>query len=93
LSIYGPIPRHICNGTGIELTENNYKSLYVPENFAHAYLTLADNSEATYMVTQFYTPGAEKGIRWNDPLLGIKWPISPVIISDKDRSHPDFIPV
>jgi dTDP-4-dehydrorhamnose 3,5-epimerase len=77
---------------GVELTENNYKALYIPENFAHAYITLTDNCEVTYMVTQFYTPGAERGIRWNDPLLKIRWPVEPVIISEKDRSHPDFVP-
>jgi dTDP-4-dehydrorhamnose 3,5-epimerase len=76
---------------GVELTQRNYKMLYVPENFAHGYITLEDDSEVMYFVTQFYTPGAEGGMRWNDPQIGIKWPVEPVNISEKDQSHSDFI--
>jgi dTDP-4-dehydrorhamnose 3,5-epimerase len=75
---------------GIELTQDNYKMLYVPENFAHGILTLQDNTEVSYFVTQFYTPGAEGGIRWNDPAIGIQWPVSPTIITEKDNNHPNF---
>lgn len=75
---------------GTELTSDNYKMLYVPEGFAHGFITLTDNVEVYYNVTAFYTPGAEKGIRWNDPLFNIKWPVDPVVISAKDREHPDF---
>ncbi|MCK4826502.1 dTDP-4-dehydrorhamnose 3,5-epimerase, partial [bacterium] len=52
---------------GVELTADNYKMLYVPENFAHGFQTLEDNTEVTYQVSQFYTPGSESGIRWGDP--------------------------
>ena len=76
---------------GAELTQDNYEMLYVPEDFAHGFITLEDNCEVTYLVTQFYTPGAEGGIRWNDPAFNIRWPVEPVVISDKDRDHPDFI--
>lgn len=75
---------------GTELTSDNYKMLYVPEGFAHGFITLTDNVEVYYNVTAFYTPGAEKGIRWNDPLFNIKWPVYPVVISSKDQEHPDF---
>ena len=75
---------------GVELSHDNYKMLYVPEDFAHGFITLEDNSEVTYLVTQFYTPGAEGGIRWNDPAFGIEWPFDPVVISEKDRNHPDY---
>jgi dTDP-4-dehydrorhamnose 3,5-epimerase len=75
---------------GVELTADNYKMLYVPEGFAHGFVTLTDNVEVYYNVTAFYTPGAERGIRWNDPQFEIDWPISPVVISDKDQAHPDF---
>ncbi len=75
---------------GTELTSNNYKMLYVPEGFAHGFLTLTDNVEVYYNVTSFYSPGAERGIRWNDPYFNIKWPFEPVVISVKDRGHPDF---
>ncbi len=76
---------------GVELTEGNYKMLYVPEDFGHAYMTLQDNTEVSYQVTQFYMPGAEAGIRWNDPAFEIELPIEPVIISDRDKSHPDYL--
>lgn len=75
---------------GIELTENNYKMLYVPEKFAHGFITLQENTEVTYLVTQFYTPGAEGGLRYNDPKLNIQWPGEVTIISEKDNNHPDF---
>lgn len=75
---------------GLELNANNYKMLYVPENFAHGFQTLEDNSEATYQVSQFYTPGSERGIRWDDPAFSIDWPIEIQVISGKDKSWPDF---
>jgi dTDP-4-dehydrorhamnose 3,5-epimerase len=75
---------------GVELTADNYKMLYVPANFAHGFVTLADDTEAIYFVSEFYTPGAEKGLRWNDPQFGISWPCPVDVISDKDASWPDF---
>lgn len=75
---------------GVELTESNYKMLYVPEDFAHGFMTLENNSEVTYLVSQFYTPGAEAGIRWNDPDFGINWPLEPTVISEKDQNHPNY---
>ncbi len=78
---------------GVELTEDNRRMLYVPKGFAHGFQTLADNTEVFYHVTEYYTPGAERGIRWDDPAIGICWPPSAVrVISDKDRSWPDYIP-
>lgn len=76
---------------GIELTEDNCKALYVPEGFAHGFQTLVDDTYAFYQVTEFYTPGAEKGIRWNDPQFDIKWPEETKrIISVKDQNWGDF---
>lgn len=75
---------------GAELTADNYKMLYVPEDFAHGFITLEDDCEVTYLVTQFYTPGAEGGIRWNDAAFGIHWPLEPTVLSDKDAAHPDY---
>lgn len=75
---------------GVELSSDNYKMLYIPENFAHGFMSLTDNVEVYYNVTAFYTPGAEKGIRWNDRAFNIEWPFEPLVISDKDRGHPDF---
>ena len=78
---------------GVELTEDNRRMLYVPKGFAHGFQTLADNTEVFYHVTEYYTPGAEGGIRWDDPLIAICWPPSRVrVISDKDRSWPDYRP-
>ncbi len=75
---------------GNELTADNYRMVYVPENFAHGFITLEDNSEVYYPVTQFYTPGAERGLRWDDPAFNIKWPVEVTLVSEKDRSHKDF---
>jgi len=75
---------------GIELSEENRTMLYVPKGFGHSFITLTDDSEALYLVTEFYSPEHERGIRWNDPLINIKWPIEPVVLSDKDKKHPFF---
>ena len=75
---------------GFELSAQNGAMLYVPEGFAHGYVTLADNSEVFYQVSEFYNPGYERGIRWNDPAFGIQWPVRPRVISAKDANHPDF---
>lgn len=81
-----------CEWIAVELTVENRKMLYVPEGFAHGYQTLEDDTETFYQVSAFYTPGAERGIRWNDPHFGIEWPLSDPILSQKDRAHPDFQP-
>ena len=73
---------------GVELTAESFRMLYVPEGFAHGFITLEDDTDVTYQVTQFYTPGSEQGYRWNDPAFGIVWPIQPVVISEKDQTHP-----
>ena len=75
---------------GVELTEENYRMLYVPEGFAHGFETLTDRCEVVYHVSEFYTPNAEQGIRYNDPTFEIRWPLDVQVISAKDRSWPDF---
>jgi dTDP-4-dehydrorhamnose 3,5-epimerase len=75
-----------------ELTAENRKMLYVPENFAHGYQALADKTEVFYQVSQFYVPDSERGVRFDDPTFGIKWPIDVKVISDKDRRWPDYTP-
>ncbi|GAC1600222.1 MAG: dTDP-4-dehydrorhamnose 3,5-epimerase [Hymenobacter sp.] len=75
---------------GVELTADNFRMLFVPGRFAHGFLTLADNTDVCYQVSAKYAPGAERGLRWNDPAFGIHWPFEPTLISDKDRRHPDF---
>ena len=69
----------------IELTAANHRALYVPERFAHGYQVLEDGTETSYQVGAFYTPSAEGGLRFDDPDLGLTWPLSVTEISDKDR--------
>ena len=74
-----------------ELTAERHNMLYVPEGFAHGYLVLEDHTELFYSASAFYAPGAEKGLRWNDPTLAIDWPMKEnLLISDKDQQWPDF---
>ena len=77
---------------GVELTEDNRKQLYVPEIFAHGYLTLSAGAEVAYQVGEFYTPGCERGIRFDDPALKINWPIKVEVVSEKDAAWPAFVP-
>ena len=77
---------------GIELSVRNARSLYVPAGVAHGYLTLEDDSEVMYPVSAYYHPEAERGIRWNDPLIAIAWPATTALhVSPKDRAWPDFV--
>ena len=73
---------------GVELSEENRRALYVPEMFAHGYQALTDGAEVAYQVSQAYTPGCERGLRYDDPTLGIAWPIAVTTISEKDRTWP-----
>ncbi|MEL6228919.1 MAG: dTDP-4-dehydrorhamnose 3,5-epimerase [Cyanobacteria bacterium J06627_3] len=73
---------------GVELSADNRRALYVPEMFAHGYQTLTDNAEVTYQVTEFYTPGYERGLRHSDPKLAIDWPLPVTTISNKDANWP-----
>ena len=77
---------------GIELTAENRKALYVPELFAHGFLTLTDAAEVAYQMGEFYTPGSERGLRYDDPQFGIEWPMEIEVISDKDAKWPSFSP-
>lgn len=73
---------------GLELTADNLKMLFVPGNFAHGYLALVPDTEAFYMATEFYTPEYEHGLRYDDPALGIEWPIPIQAVSEKDKIWP-----
>jgi dTDP-4-dehydrorhamnose 3,5-epimerase len=64
--------------------------MYVPRGFAHGFVTLTDDTEALYLVSAFYGPEEERGVRYNDPAHGIEWPVEPREISDKDRNWPDL---
>ena len=75
---------------GVELSQDNNRSLFVPAQFGHGYLTLENNTSVIYHVSEFFTPDAEAGIRFDDPRFQVKWPIKPVVVSEKDRNWPDF---
>lgn len=81
-----------CQWYGVELNYTNHKMLFVPEGFAHGFLTLEDYSEVFYQMGQFYSPEHAKTVRWNDQLFNIKWPAQPQVMSPKDRDCPDSIP-
>jgi len=75
---------------GVDLTAENRRALYVPPMFAHGYLTLTDGAEVIYQVSEFYTPGAERGARYDDPLFRIDWPVAIDVISEKDAAWAPF---
>ena len=75
---------------GEELTAKNRKMLYIPEGFAHGFLTLEDATEVFYQMSTSYVPDSASGILWDDPTLNIHWPEQPQIISQRDQSYPDF---
>ena len=72
----------------VELSAENRRALYVPPHFAHGYQTLVDGAEVLYQVSGAYAPVAERGLRWNDPDLGLEWPLPVSTISAKDASWP-----
>jgi dTDP-4-dehydrorhamnose 3,5-epimerase len=75
---------------GVELTAENRRALYVPEMFAHGYQALTDGAEVVYEVSKFYTPRYERGLRYDDPIFGINWPLPVSEISEKDAAWPLF---
>lgn len=76
----------------VELTAANRRMLFVPEGFAHGFLTLTDETEVFYQISAAYRPEAARGVRWNDPAFGIRWPGPVLVISDRDASYPDYAP-
>ena len=72
----------------IELSEANHRCILIPEGFAHGFITLQDNTELIYHHTEYYAPGHEAGLRWDDDALGIDWPLTPSALSDKDLIYP-----
>jgi len=70
----------------VELSEENCRAVYVPERFAHGYQVLRDATETSYQVGEFYTPGAEGGLLYNDPRLALEWPLPVTVISEKDQA-------
>ena len=77
---------------GAELSAENRRMMYAPRGFAHGFLTLEKDTEAFYLVSAFYAPELERGVRWNDPRFAIPWPEEPQVISEKDEQQRDFDP-
>jgi dTDP-4-dehydrorhamnose 3,5-epimerase len=75
---------------GVELARGADTMLYVPEGVAHGFITLADDTEVSYLISVAYEPRAQRGFRWDDPALGIRWPLAPSSISARDASLPLF---
>lgn len=75
---------------GVELSDENHKQLYIPPGFAHGFFVMSKSADFVYKCTDFYAPGDEYGIIWNDPDLGIEWPSDKATVSEKDASSPSF---
>ncbi len=73
---------------GFELSSNNRRMLYVPESFAHGFQTLEDDTEVVYQISEYYHPESAQGLRWDDPALGIEWPLPVTVISQRDKQYP-----
>src|SRR5262245_32106137 len=85
-----PESRTYLEHIAVELNEDNMTALFVPERFAHGYQALRDNTDTSYQVGEFYTPSAEGGLRYDDPRLGLEWPLPVSVISPKDQA---FLPL
>jgi dTDP-4-dehydrorhamnose 3,5-epimerase len=75
----------------VELNDEKHHAVYVPEYFAHGFQTLEDNTEVLYQMSEFYHPECARGVRWNDPLFGIKWIYNPPIVSLNDSKYLDYL--
>ncbi|MGA2246281.1 MAG: dTDP-4-dehydrorhamnose 3,5-epimerase [Verrucomicrobiota bacterium] len=75
---------------GFELSAENHRQLYVPGGFAHGFQCLTDNCEVFYQMSEFYVPELARGLRWDDPAVAIRWPLTEVIVSERDRNLPDL---
>ena len=80
-----------CQWLGFELSESSGRMLLVPKGFAHGFVALSGDAVVSYQMSEFYAPGGERGVRHDDPALGIDWPVPVTQVSDRDGSWPDFI--
>lgn len=85
-----PLSPSYLRHEGFELSAQNRRALYVPEGLAHGFLTLEDETEVFYQMSDFYSAEHATGVRWDDPAFGIRWPGQVEVISERDRTYPDF---
>ncbi len=76
--------------SALQLSAENGKMVYIPEGCAHGFLTLKEDTELFYQISDFYNPDAGRGVRWNDPAFDISWPQAVNVISERDRTYPNF---
>ena len=76
--------------TAAGLSAERGDALFIPEGFAHGFITLRDTSDVFYQINRDYSPDAGRGLRWDDPRVGIHWPLAPAVMSERDRTYPDF---
>ena len=76
--------------TGVELSADNHKMLYIPRGFAHGFITMTEDVEVQYKADNYYAPECDGNIRWDDSDIGISWPLQPSILSEKDAKAPSL---
>ncbi len=76
---------------GIELSAEGGRAVFIPEGIAHGFLTLEPDTDVLYQIGPAYTPGHDRGVRWNDPAFAIAWPMAPRVISDRDATYADYL--
>lgn len=77
---------------GVDLTVESGRALFVPGGFAHGFVTLEDDTDVSYQMTDFFRPERARGFRWNDPRIAIRWPTEPTIVAERDATYADFVP-
>ena len=87
-----PTSPTLARWVGVELSAENRFALYVPEGCAHGFLTLTDDAEVSYQMSEFHAPDAARGVRFDDPAFSIDWPIEVSVVNERDRTYADFSP-
>jgi dTDP-4-dehydrorhamnose 3,5-epimerase len=85
-----PHSPHYRRWTGVELSADSHRLFFIPQGFAHGFLTLRGDAEVFYQMSEAYRPEAARGVRWDDPAFAIAWPAAPRFISERDRTYPDY---
>jgi dTDP-4-dehydrorhamnose 3,5-epimerase len=84
--------RTYCKWASYELTAKNYLMLYIPEGIAHGFITLENDTDVLYQMSEYHAPKLARGVRWNDPAFGVRWPAEKPIMSGKDQNYEDYTP-